>query len=257
MSSPDLHGIFGIGIDVLQTSVNPVTGKILAQIGDVVGQSTDGDNVEWWQQVGFASRPAKPDAGKAAAQAVVIKQGNQDVAIASQDVRGLNIYGNLKDGETCVYGPGEDGNSQGRVLIKSDGSVTLYTTDSNTSVGNPVALRISPSGGLEFTSQWGSMVFDQTGFHVRTQAGPRLDMGGIGLPGVPAAVTGAFTGYAKLTAPTVALEGANTVLGMGPLIGQAVLGNSALLIGGGPVPLGLSDLSVQAIMASNTVWISL
>lgn len=256
MSAPDLHGLFQVGIDILKTTLNAVTGKILAQTGDVVGQATDADNVEWWQHVGFASRPAKPEAGKAAAQAVIFKGGDHDVAIASQDVRGLDIYGNLADGETCVYGPGEDGNSQGRVLIKSDGSVTLYTTDSNTKNGNTVALRISPTGGLEFTSQWGSLVLDETGFHVKTQAGPRLDMGGISLPGVPPAVTGAFAGYAKLTAPTVALEGSNCVIGMGPIIGQAMWLNSNLAINGGPLPLGNVDMSLNAFMGSNTVWIS-
>jgi hypothetical protein len=213
--------------------------------------------VSWWQHVGFASRPPKPVAGKQAAQAVVIKRGDRDIAIASQDLRGLETYGNLAEGETCVYAPGADGNSQGRVIIKDDGSVTLYTTDSNTRDGNTVAFRISPTGGLEFTSQWGSMVFDQTGFHVRTKGGPRLDMGGVSIPGVPDAVTGAFTGYAKLSAPTVALEGVNTVLGMGPVYTQAIGGNSALLINGGPIPLGMTDLAVQAVMASNTVWVSL
>ncbi len=256
MASPDLHGLFQVGVDILKTTIDAVTGKILAYTGDVVGQESDSDNVEWWQHVGFASRPAKPEAGKAAAQGVVIRRGDHDINIASQDVRGLGIYGNLADGETCVYGPGGDGNSQGRVLIKDDGSVTLYTTDTNTKDGNTVALRISPQGGLEFTSQWGSLTFDQTGFHVRTQAGPRLDMGGISLPGVPTAVTGAFTGYAKLTAPTVAIEGANCVIGMGPIIGQAMWLNSALAINGGPLPLGNTDMSLNAFMGSNTVWIS-
>ncbi len=257
MSSPDLHGIFQVGADVIKTSTDPVTSKIVVQLGSVVGEVVDSDNAEWWQHVGFASRPSKAVAGKSSAQAFVVKRSDHDAVIASQDVRGLSIYGNLADGETCVYGPGGDGNSQGRLLCKDDGSVTLYTTDSNTSTGNPVSLRISPSNGMEFTCQWGGFRFDQTGFHLWTQAGPRIDMGGISVPGVPDAVTGAFAGYAKITAPTVALEGANTVLGMGPVFTQAVGGNSALLINGGPVPLGLSDITVQALMASNTVWVSL
>ncbi len=256
MASPDLKGLFQIGVDILKSTVDAVTNKILFQTGDVGGETTDTDNVESWQHVGFASRPSVPVAGKQAAQAVVIRRGDHDISIASQDLRGLETYGNLKDGETCVYAPGADGNSQGRVIIKADGSVSLYTTDSNTSAGNMVCLRISPTGGLEFTSQWGSMVFDQTGFHVRTQAGPRLDMGGISLPGVPEAVTGAFAGYAKLTAPTVAIEGANTVLGMGPILGQAMWLNPLLSVNGGPLPVGNTDIALNALMGSNTVWIS-
>ncbi len=252
----DASALFFIGVDILKSTVSAVTNKIFIQIGDAIGQTTLADNVSWWQHVGFASRPPIPVPGKQAAQAVVIKRGDRDIAIASQDLRGLETYGNLADGETCVYAPGADGNSQGRVILKDDGSVALYTTDSNAPGGNMVMLRISPQGGLEFTSQWGSLTFDQTGFHVRTQAGPRLDMGGISLPGVPSAVTGAFTGYAKLTAPTVAIEGANTVLGMGPVIGQAMWLNSNLAINGGPLPLGQSDMALNAFMGSNTVWIS-
>jgi len=256
MSGLDLAGLFKVGIDILTTSVNSVTGKILVQIGSVTEQTTDGDNVEWWQHVGLASRPSKPDAGSKAAQGLVLSNGDRDICFASQDVRCLDRYGNLDHGETCLYAAGDDGNAQGRVLIKKDGSVTLYTNDKNAPGGTTVAFRISPTGGLEFTCQWGSMILDETGFHVRTQAGPRLDMGGISIPGVPEAVTGAFTGYAKLTAPTVAIEGANCVIGMGPIIGQAMWLNSALAINGGPLPLGQTDMALQAFMGSNTVWIS-
>lgn len=257
----NIGDIFQLGVDILSSAVDAATNKMRVNTGSVKNDTEgfhEADNVEWWQHAGFASRPSKPTAGKAAAQALIIRQGSHnDIAFASQDTRSLETYGNLKEGETCVYGPGDDGNSQGRVLIKDDGSVTLYTTDNNTPTGNMVMLRISPSGGLEFTSQWGSMVFDQTGFHVKTQAGPRLDMGGIALPGVPSQVTGAFAGYAKLTAPTVALEGANTVLGMGPIFNQAVTGFSPLMIGGGPVPLSMADLLASSLFGSNTVWISM
>lgn len=256
MAAPSLASAIQVGINILNTFVDKVTGTILANTGDVATQTTESDNVEMWGPLGFLSRPSNPAPGKAAAEAVVIRRGDRDVCIAARDQRSQQLAGNLNPGETVMYAGGATGASQGRVLIKADGSVTLFTTDSNTATGNPVALRISPTGGLEFTSQWGSMVFDQTGFHVRTQAGPRLDMGGISLPGVPAAVTGAFAGYAKLTAPTVAIEGANVVLGMGPILGQAVWLNSNLAIGGGPVPLGSVDLALSAVMGSNTVWIS-
>lgn len=256
MAAPDLSSLIQSGYAVLATTVNAITGKILAQLGDVRG-ATDTDGAEWWQHVGFASRPSKAEKNKSAAQVVVLKGGDRDTCIASQDMRGLELYGNLKEGETCLYGAGEYGTSQGRVIIKSDGSVTLFTTDTNEAGGKTVALRVSPTGGLEFTSQWGSLTLNETGFHVKTAGGPRLDMGSITVPGVPAAVTGAFTGYAKMTAPTVQLEGANCVLGMGPVFGQCVNGNPALLINGGPLPLGLTDLAAQAVFGSNTVWVSM
>ena len=261
MAAPSIREAFQVGIGILNTSLDAKTNTILASTGDArapVGETSD---AEWWQQIGFASRPSNPTPTNTETQgicgeSVLMRRGDRDICVSSRDIRGQQLTGNLNPGETCVYASGTTGTAQGRVVIKADGSVTLFTTDSNTAAGNPVALRISPTGGLEFTSQWGSLVLDQTGFHVKTQAGPRLDMGGISLPGVPPAVTGAFTGYAKLTAPTVGIEGANVVLGMGPIIGQAMWLNSNLAIGGGPLPIGQVDIALSALMGSNTVWVS-
>lgn len=245
---------------ILRTTVTD-GGKILAQLGtvnDAGTAETDSENADWIQQVGIASRPslAQPGSTSPAAYAVTVPGGDRDTCIGSQDVRCLDIYGNLAEGETCVFAAGKDGKSQGRVIIKDDGSVTLYTTDTNTKAGAAVALRISPTGGLEFTSQWGSLVLDETGFHVKTKAGPRIDMGAVTVPGVPAALSGAFTGYCTLTAPTVQMAGANNMIGMGPIFNQAAGANSQLMVtGGGPVPLTLADLTA-AMFASNTVWIS-
>ncbi len=226
MGAPDLHGLFQIGVDVLSTVVNSITSKILAQTGDAVGQTTDTDNVEWWQSVGFASRPSVAVPGKQAAQAVVIRQGDHDIAIASQDLRGLAAYGNLADGETCVYAPGSDGNSQARALFKDDGSVTLLTTNDNTPGGKVVALTVSPSA-FKFTAPWGSLTFDATGFHLKTKAGPRIDMGGISIPGIPDALSGPLTGYCKITAPVVTVAGGITNLGVGPTYGLCLQAPSA------------------------------
>ncbi len=135
MAALDLRGFIWVGVDVLTTVVNATTKKILAQIGDVYHQATDSDNVEWWQHVGFASRPPKPEAKKKAAQCVVLRCGDHDISIASQDLRGLDLYGNLDHGETCIYAPGEDGTGQARALFKKNGSISLYTRVGNSSTG--------------------------------------------------------------------------------------------------------------------------
>ena len=135
MAAPDARGMIHVGYDILTTTVNATTKKILAQLGDVVKKITDTDNAEWWQHVGFASRPPKPEAGKKAAQAVVLRSGDHDVCIASQDLRGLELYGNLDFGETCLYAPGETGTGQARVLLKKNGSISLYTRVGNTADG--------------------------------------------------------------------------------------------------------------------------
>lgn len=135
MAAPDARGMIQIGLDILTTTINATTKKILAQLGDVQKESTDSDNAEWWQHVCFASRPPKPEKGKKAAQACVVKMGDHDVIIASQDLRGLELYGQLDHGEFCLYAPGPDGNGQARILGKKDGSISIFTKKGNTKGG--------------------------------------------------------------------------------------------------------------------------
>jgi hypothetical protein len=182
MAAPDLRSLVHFGYDILTTTVDPTTGKILAQLGDVHKETTDTDNAEMVQQVGIASRPSNPEAGKQAAQAVCIKTGDHDVCVGTQDLRGLGLYGNIKPGETCVYAAGADGTAQGRIMLKGDGSITIFTTSDNTEDGNALYFRVSPTG-LEFVSEFGTLKFDSTGFHINHASGARFDLGGIsGMP---------------------------------------------------------------------------
>jgi hypothetical protein len=137
MSATFLPDSFQI-VHVLGTELVDKTKKILTKIGSVTGEGqTDSDKVEWWQQVGFASRPAKPNKDKEeAAGALVLRIGRYEIAFASQDNRTNAIYGALADGETCMFGGGEDGKSQGRVLIKKNGSVNIYTRAGNAEDGD-------------------------------------------------------------------------------------------------------------------------
>lgn len=138
----DLSGLIQVGFDVLTTTVNATTKKITAQLGSVVGKTTDTDNAEWWQHYGFASRPPKPDAGKEAAQAVVVRMGDHDIVIASQDLRGLELYGALDHGEVCIYAAGPDGTGQARALFKKDGSVSLFSRQGNTPGGTGMLIQL-------------------------------------------------------------------------------------------------------------------
>jgi hypothetical protein len=195
----DLYSLFQVGVDILTTTVSKATNKILAQTGHVVGEVTDADNVEWWQHYGFFSRPPKSQKGKQAAQAIVMRRPERDVAFASQDLRGLELYGNADHGEAGIYSAGEDGNGQARVLCKKDGSINCYTTHDNTASGRSVCLRIAPDG-LTFTSPWGSLRFDRTGFHVNTASGASFNLGG--MAGLPAPFD-TFGSYARVNADVV------------------------------------------------------
>ena len=206
--------IFHIGAAILSTSIDAVTNTLLAQVGSVTEEYVFSDSAELYGSLGLASRPSKATKGQSAAECIAIK-GDRDIVIATRDTRGQAIYGNLKEGETCLYAGGEKGTAQGRVLLKQNGAVTLYTTNDNTKDGKAVYLTLAPDG-LTFVAPWGSLIFDATGFHLKTNAGPRLDMGGLSIPGLPSQLTNAVTGYATLSAPNVKCAGNLVFLGNGP-----------------------------------------
>jgi hypothetical protein len=137
--------LFYVGIEILKTTVDKVTGAISAQIGDVLQEIAESDDAEWWQQAGLVSRPPRPVAKKLAAQAIGLRRRGRDILIACRDLRGLKLAGELDDGETCLYAPGPDGTAQGRILIKKDGSIHLYTRAGNTPDGGGMIVTVDPT----------------------------------------------------------------------------------------------------------------
>lgn len=245
MAAPTLGDVFRF-VDVLRTTVTATSKKIVAQIGSIGSESggepapndsgdgevtavTDNDDVEWWQHVGFASRPPKADPGNAAAQAFLIRQGGIDAAIASQDLRGLAIYGNLADGETCVYAGGADGKAQARVLLKADGSATLYTKKGNTDGGAGMMIQLdAANGAIRLVNDQGyGIIIDSSGVTLtaknagltlgsdgnikligtkQTQIdGAGVCLGSVVVPGVNSAITGP-TGIAGKASLKVLIE---------------------------------------------------
>jgi hypothetical protein len=225
MAAPDLSGLIQVGYAILATTVSKATSKILVQLGDMRG-ATDTDNAEWWQHIGFASRPSKAVKDKSAAQGVVVKGGDRDTCIASQDARGVELYGNLQDGETCVYAAGPDGTAQGRALFKGDGSVTLYTTADNTPDGLSVYFRVAPDG-FEFVAPWGTLKFDGTGLHVLHASGASIDLGGLyNIPGFDQPPLNTLTSYVTLQAGTINSKSSAQSFGVGtptPLAGSVAV----------------------------------
>lgn len=117
-----VSGLIQVGVDILKSTVASKTKRILLQVGDVVNQVSDSDNVEYWQHVGFRSRPPKPDAGKTATQGVLVRRGDYDVVICTQDDRGADLE-DLEDGDTMIYAPGPTGAGKARILLKGDGTI--------------------------------------------------------------------------------------------------------------------------------------
>lgn len=147
MSAPDLKGFIQVGFDVLSSRVDEVTRKMLLQVGDVVTSTIDHGRAENWQHYGFASRMPKPEPGKRAAQVILLRTGDYDIALASQDLRGLELYGELGYGEVAIYSAGEDGKGQARGLWKNDGSISLYTKKGNTKDGVGMMVQLDAQDG--------------------------------------------------------------------------------------------------------------
>lgn len=213
MSSRSLSGLFQVGIDILKSKVSAVTKAILVQTGDVGNEASEADNVEWWQHAGFVSLPSDPRAKQAACQGVIIRRGDHDVCIASRDLRGLELAGQLKPGETCIYGGGALGAAQGRMLIKQNGSINLYTREGNSSTGAGMGIFINPDDDSIsiVNSQGFGMLIKSDGVYLtsgdaglslkgnsaklvatgQTQVdGAGIILGAVGVPGVNSALAG-------------------------------------------------------------------
>lgn len=139
-----------VGVDILNAERDEETKVVLLQTGDVVGAAeggggtVDGERVEHWQHVGLVSIPPKPEAGKSACQGIVVRRSNHDACIATRDLRGQELAGQLKYGETCIYAAGETGTAQGRVILKQNGSINLYTRAGNTEGGAGMGVFVDP-----------------------------------------------------------------------------------------------------------------
>lgn len=157
-----VDSLFHLGVDILKTVVSSATKAVLAQVGDVLGEVAEGDDAEWIQHVGFVSRPPKPEAKKRAAQGWGIRLRGRDVIFGSRDLRGLELAGSLGDGETAIYASGPNGTSQGRILLKGDGSVSLYTAQGNTAGGASVTIQCNADGSVVLANQYGALRIDSS-----------------------------------------------------------------------------------------------
>lgn len=178
MAAGDLKTLIQVGFDILNTTVDSTTRKIQAQLGDITKQVVDSDKAEWWQHYGFYSRPPKPDPGKAAAQAIVLRAGDYDICLASQDLRGLNLYGSLDYGEVAICSAGEDGLGQARVFLKKDGSISAYTKRGNVDSGAGMLIQLDAQAGTAsiLNDQGFGLIADQNGVTLTAGSAAALTM---------------------------------------------------------------------------------
>lgn len=204
--------LFRVGIGVLRTYIAE-TGAVMAQTGDAATEFVDRDDVMWWQHIGFISRPSKPKLKQAAAEVVKLIRGSYDVIIASRDLRGLKLAGSLKEGETCIYAAGENGDGQARILLKGDGTVAIYTLTGNADGGESVTIQVRPSGEIHIASPLGGVSITDGKITLISKAGSglQLDADGFKTIGQNAIIGGNVT-LGDATATGVATQASLTPL---------------------------------------------
>jgi hypothetical protein len=218
--------LFEFGVDVLASTLDPTTGTITLQLGDVAQGRADSNNAEMWQGAsGICSRPALPTQGKASCQVCVIKKSDRDMPFAYRDLRATAIYANLEPGATCLYATA----GQAREVCKADGSARQMTTDDNTETGNAVFAGISsvwqspsgpqPGGEWRYYAPWGGAWQDPSGYHLRTWHGVKIDAGGVVLP-APLGLSGSTY---TLSSDMVSLDAAMLSLGRNNGTAQALV----------------------------------
>jgi hypothetical protein len=198
--------------DVLSSTLDPSTGTLTIQLGDVTKDRADTSKAEVWQGAsGICSRPALPTQGKASCQAFHLKRSDHDVAFAYRDLRATAIYKNLSPGDTAVYATSGAAIAMCRA---KDGGARQLTTDTNDATGRTILSGVSAyyqgtdghqhlGGEWRYYGPWGGAWHDPTGYHFRTWQGVRIDAGGFGLPS-PIGVT---TSTYKVSAGIITLKG--------------------------------------------------
>lgn len=212
-----------IGLDVLKTTINSKTKLLVAQLGDVVSKVIDSDNADWFQHVGFVSRPSKPEAGVRSCQTVVVKEARGDTVIASRDTRGADLAGQIADGETCLYAPGATGTAQARVLLKADGSVNIFTRDGNTSAGQGVIVRVGADDSISFQTTTCRFTMDSDGI--------TMSAGKSGLKLLTDGTAKLIGNITSVRGTIVQVSGATVAEGGGTFIGPTIL--TAAAVGNG------------------------
>ena len=114
MAPPRTAGLFKVGVHIMNTVIDKVTGTMLAVTGDSYQGTTESTGAEMWWLPGLMGRPPSPVPGtQSTTEAVAIRRGDRDAIIATRDLRGQQLAGSLAPGETVLYGAG-DGGAQGR-----------------------------------------------------------------------------------------------------------------------------------------------
>lgn len=143
-----------VGYDVLGTRCAD-NGAISCQTGDAVNAEVACDDAEWWQHVGFASRPASAVQGQSSCQVLSLETTGRDICYASRDLRGRALYRSLGPGETVLYADGPNAQGTGLVHLKDDGAtstISISTRQGNVENGAVIEAKFSSTGEVQVST---------------------------------------------------------------------------------------------------------
>lgn len=216
--------------DLLATFLE--AGAFSAQLGDVETEAVIGLDADVWGPAGLASRPSKPDPdNNEAAQALVLKTGTRDAVIGMKDTRNAAIFGNVKEGETCLYASGPQGEGTGRVLMKDSGdtaSITLLLQKDNDSSGLPIVLQLKSDNSLNIA--------------LTDKVAVNMSADGINMTATDGTLSSAFSitpAEINLVSTKINLHGQGVLLGPNPTaatpctvgpVGMSAVGSSCVLV---------------------------
>lgn len=197
-------------VEVTSTSLDG-DGFIGAQ-PDWMGDSTaSGSEAQVHHPLGFIAMPLDPTKDKVAPTALRMYEGGTPHLLFLIDPRQMAALPNWKPGDSAQYSPSGKGNY---FRAKYDGTCSIRVLDSS---GRDVFYTVNTSGanGLGFTESapWGSRLFNETGWHLQTQWGACVDVGGYS-DGGPLSQLGMKSSF-KVRADSVSLAGASVKLGSG------------------------------------------
>lgn len=218
MPAPSLGAMIQVGIGILKTVRSAKTKIIVAQTGDAQHETREADDMEWWQHVGFVSRPSKPIAGQSSSEGVAVRRTDHDAIIASRDKRGMELAGELEDGETTIYAAGATGTGQARAILKANGDLHLYTRKGNTASGGGMTVQLDATNDtIRIINSVGhGMIVDADGVKIITPA---------------SAIVLGKDGVASMVGNTRSqIDGASVVLGnlVAPAVNNAITGPTGI-----------------------------
>ncbi len=154
--------------DVISSELKGEKNALMYSVGNLADKEAAFE-AEYWGTPGIACRPAKanPDAASGTAQALSVNSSGNNIILAMRDLRTNEMFGQLGEGETAVYC-----SHQGRMLLKDDGSINLFTTEGNVNGGPSMGVFIASDGSIKAVSSKGSaMIIDEDGAKMFSAAG--------------------------------------------------------------------------------------